>query len=330
LALIAPSKSKPIFSNRTAPDEQRPRRTPRGTRRAAQSHDRIITTSKEQAAELKKLTDEIKAANSILDAKDEADAKKRDREDAAAIRNGASPEDVAAKRAQDDQAVKFEKIDRDLKPAAEAANKAFRDTQTAQEEIRKVKGMPDAKREDIEAAETAAREKDEEFKRRKDEYDRQLAIAREQRRGIREETTGKVEDLGAEKSTRLRQEADTKAKAEARAAEQAQRQAEAERRRAQQAEERRTRGVQDDAGDALGIARDIRGAGGNASQLEQRAKAAMSNPSQANQDELEKILDGILNHLERQSQNPSKGVDPRKLKEIERKVEILEQRIRNS
>jgi hypothetical protein len=101
--------------------------------------DRILAKGEEQVDEIKKLADELRAANALFDAKDQTEAAKRDGQDAAAIRNGADPDDVRAQRAKDDAAVERARIDRELNASNPGLQESFekaRAARLAQEELK--------------------------------------------------------------------------------------------------------------------------------------------------------------------------------------------------
>ena len=76
--------------------------------------ERVLQRGIIQVEEIKKLSADLRAANALLDAKDSADSAARDRADARKIREGADPDDVRSKRAEDDAATAYEGIARDV------------------------------------------------------------------------------------------------------------------------------------------------------------------------------------------------------------------------
>lgn len=189
--------------------------------------DRIITDSKEQTAALKALSDEIAAANKILDAKDAADAKARDRADAEAIRNGGAPEDVRAKRAADDAEKEIERINRGLVQKRADTNAAYDMIGITKGELGTLERDPKTKREDIEAAMQAVAAAEAAFARSKLELAIAEEVAAQQRRGVREGAAASVDGFSFEKQQRIereRQQAERDARAEQLRRERAERQ----------------------------------------------------------------------------------------------------------
>lgn len=84
--------------------------------------DRIIEGWERQRDEIKKITSEIQSANKILDARDAADVKQRDREDAELVRAGADPLEVERSRAKWNEKREIDSIDRGLDPHISEVN----------------------------------------------------------------------------------------------------------------------------------------------------------------------------------------------------------------
>jgi hypothetical protein len=78
----------------------------------AEAIDRMIAKGVVQEAEIRKLAAAIRDANALLDAEAKLAATKRDGEDAAAVRAGKAPEDVAAERAKFDEEQALAAIER--------------------------------------------------------------------------------------------------------------------------------------------------------------------------------------------------------------------------
>lgn len=203
-----------------------------------QAIDRLIAKGITQRDELKAMAAEIKAANAILDAKDDADGKARDRADAAAIRDGANPEDVAAKRAQDDGEKEISKINRGLDSKAPEVQAAYDNLTAAKGNAERVANTDGAKAADIEKAKKQVEDLQKEYDNQSREFETAKKVAEEARRGAREEASGKTEALAADKAERLQKEkaaaekkaADEKARADKEAAKQADAQLREERR----------------------------------------------------------------------------------------------------
>ncbi len=199
---------------------------------------RLIAKGITQRDELKAMAAEIKAANAILDAKDDADGKARDRADAAAIRDGANPEDVAAKRAQDDGEKEISKINRDLDSKAPEVQAAYNNLTAAKGNAERVANTDGAKAADIEKAKKQVEDLQKEYDSQSRQFETAKKVAEEARRGAREEASGKAEALAADKAERLQKEkvasekkaADEKAKQDRDAARQAAEQLREERR----------------------------------------------------------------------------------------------------
>lgn len=260
--------------------------------------DRVIERGIVQVEAIKKLSNDLKKANALLNAKDAADAAERDNADASAIRAGADPDDVRAARAKADAEKELARINRELDEkrvglqekfensnqykvnADELAAGPAKEKANAQAEIERLKkerkelleereNLPafdmsrrskinasliqneqsttrnnsildapeDPKvRAGIEAAKKKAEEAAAEFQRQKDEIAQAEAIAREQRRTVRANAAGTVDDAAGSKASRL--EAEKKADADKQrrdeeARQRAQAQAEADRARAE-------------------------------------------------------------------------------------------------
>lgn len=181
----------------------------------ADAIDRIIDKGIKQADEIKKLTGAILAANAILDARDKAEAAERDNKDAAAVRSGASPEDVAAARAKDDAAKEVDRINRGLDPKIAEVQTAFENLQNRKINAQTLETTPGAKPEDLTDALAKVREAQQDFENQKAELEDLKQIADLERRAARAVAAGKVDGLSADKAERLQKE---KAAAEKQAA----------------------------------------------------------------------------------------------------------------
>lgn len=181
--------------------------------------DRMIKSGIKQADEIKKITDAIRDANEILDAKDDADSIARDRADAAAIRGGADKFEVEKKRAADDGEKEIERINRELDAKAAALQIAFENSQKAQGKAQELEQSPlKIPREKVEAERAQADTLKKEFEQQQRDFETAKAKAAEQRRGVREGVAGRVEDLTGNQEQAV---AAAKAKAEAAAAKEA-------------------------------------------------------------------------------------------------------------
>jgi hypothetical protein len=197
--------------------------------------DRLIERGIVQKDALKKMAAEIAAANEILDAKDDADAKARDRADEKEIRDGAAPEDVQARRAKDDAETELRKINRGLDEKAPSVQAAFDNLNQGKRNLDAVSNAPDSAKPEGQEAVKKARDRVKELQDEYDELQREFntakRVADEQRRGVREVQGGTVDGLAADKVDRLAKEkesADRRAETEARKAEAAEKRAAAE------------------------------------------------------------------------------------------------------
>lgn len=181
----------------------------------AEAIDRMLAKGIQTAEDLKDVAREIAAANAILEARDEADAAKRDREDAQAIRNGAAPEDVRSRRAEDDARAEIERINRGTKEKAEAANSAYRNLQTAKVNEGEIGNMKGATMDDMKRARDQVERMQKEYERAKKEFEVADAVAREQRRGVRETAAGTVAEQEAAKRQRLERDQEERNRVEA-------------------------------------------------------------------------------------------------------------------
>lgn len=201
----------------------------------AEAIDRLINKGILTADQLQDIARRIKAANDIIDATDSADAAQRDAADAAAIRSGANPEDIAARRAQDDAAKRIEQINRGLDPQIAQTQAAFDNAANARATASNIRQSPDATPEAIAKAEKQAAEKQAEALRLQEELQTAKAVAEQERRRVRIQAEASVQDLTFERDQRLQKEQQA-------AQQKAQRQA--ERQAAQQQRDRLT-GAQD-------------------------------------------------------------------------------------
>jgi hypothetical protein len=167
---------------------------------------RMIDGGMKTADELKEVARQIAAANAILAAADAADAAERDVSDAARIRAGEAPEDVRAERAAIERDRELERIQRGLAPEAERTQGLYDRAARATGNAERAKADPRASKEIIEAASQKAEEARKDFAAAKQKYDEALAVAIEQRRGVRAKYEGTVGEARGDKETRLRRE----------------------------------------------------------------------------------------------------------------------------
>ncbi|MCU0797562.1 MAG: hypothetical protein MUF31_16705 [Akkermansiaceae bacterium] len=168
--------------------------------------DRMIESGTRQRDEIAKLAAEIASANRILDARDQADAAARDREDAAAIAAGKAPEDVRADRARYDAEQERGRITRSTIGPQQAYDVARQEADQRRENANRVAANPDATPEKIREAKQKQAEAEAERDRLRQELEEALAIAEQRRRAVRERESGTIEDAGREKEARLARE----------------------------------------------------------------------------------------------------------------------------
>jgi hypothetical protein len=167
---------------------------------------RMIDGGVKSAEELKEVARQIAAANAILAAADAADAMERDVSDAARIRAGEAPEDVRAERAAIERDRELERIQRGLAPEAERTQGLYDRWARATGNAERAKADPRANKETIDAGIKKAEEAKNDFEAAKKKYDEALAVAIEQRRGVRAKYEGTVGEARSDKETRLRRE----------------------------------------------------------------------------------------------------------------------------
>ena len=167
---------------------------------------KIIENGRMTADEMKNLAKEIADSQKVISAKDAADAKKRDAEDAARIRGGASKEGVAADRAAYDRDQAIAAVNRDVEGKARMANTRYADMQSANYALEAVKRNENATPEDVEKASKAADDAKKAYDEAVREWKTADAIAAEARRGIGYEYERKVADEGKNKADRIAKE----------------------------------------------------------------------------------------------------------------------------
>jgi hypothetical protein len=168
--------------------------------------DKLTSASREMAARVNDTAKELARANAILDAKDAADAAERDAADAARVRGGAAPEDVRAERAAFNRDKELERINRRLEPEAARVQNLFDSKQQAFGDANRVLAAPGATSEQMGKAALAAAKAASEFEQAKQEYEKALAIAVEQRRGVNARFEGEVGDAAGDKAARIERE----------------------------------------------------------------------------------------------------------------------------
>lgn len=311
----------------------------RAAQQQAEAVDRVIMNGRRTAEQLREVAREIAAANAILDARDDADASERDKQDADRIRGGEAPEDVRADRAAYDRDRQLESINRKLEPKAATTQALFEESQQAAGNAQRAKEDPRATREDKERAAKEAEAARAAFERAKREYDAELAVAMEQRRGVRANFEGNVADAGFDKQTRLQKEAADKARKEAadqaRKEREAKREAEAEQRRKERSSEA-GRDLDNSAArfgsDAGEAARKL--GRGKVGEILERAGSAIARKGedQPGQDlEWTGKMISMMERLVADAESRRKGgsADAETIRNIKRQMEIFEKRMRN-
>lgn len=176
----------------------------------AASIDRMISSGIRQTDEIKRLADEVKAANAILDAKGDADAAARDRADAAAKRQpGANAAEIDKARAQWDADQAVAKIERDRMSAEDAAQTANENADTAVNNAVAVNYDPTSTPEDRAKANDAAKAAQAERERLADIATTARRVAAERIRATREKAAGRIEQIDGDQAAQ-RKAADDK------------------------------------------------------------------------------------------------------------------------
>jgi hypothetical protein len=170
--------------------------------------DRLISSGRATAKELTQVSSEIAAANALLAATAAANASVRDLQDAERIRAGANKEDVAIDRAAFDRDQQLEQINAGLLPASATTQALFEDSRIAATNAENVRSDPRATTEQIKEAQQKAIEAEAAFTEAKKQYDNALAIANQQRVGVRAEYENTVRGAASSRDTRLSREAE--------------------------------------------------------------------------------------------------------------------------
>lgn len=264
---------------------------------AAKDHaaavDRIIQSGIRQTDEIKRLADEVKAANAVLDAKDDADSAARTRADAAAIRGGADPAAVATARAHYDAEQAMAKIQREREQADAAARAAMFDAEQAQNNYLRVY-VPGAKQGAVDDARASRDAKGSAAREAVNNAADFGNVANHRERKIREEEAAKIERIAAEAEDRRIAAEDATARKSAEDSAKAAREASRE-------EERRQAAALATARGAFGVANDAEGLGagaGGIARLRQHAAAVQANPTAGNNAELVAMVQQLLKHFE--------------------------------
>lgn len=146
--------------------------------------DRLVAGATRTADQIKALANEIRDANRVLDARDSADARRRDAADAARIRAGEDPDVVRADRAAFDRDQALGKINRDQAAQAANVNNLFQnavDSRTVVGDLERRGASP----EDLAEARKKAEQAQKAFEDARREYQVASEIADERRREVR-------------------------------------------------------------------------------------------------------------------------------------------------
>ena len=174
--------------------------------------NRMLANSLKSADELAVMARRIKDANALMDEKASADASARERADNAAIRAGAAPEDIAAKRADFDAAAKLAQLQREKDAAFKASQEAADNLLQANRNQERMGQAAGTTKGDYQKAKDQVASQQKIFDLARAEYEQVKAIHEERIRGIREETAGRKESLAAEKTARVQKETDAAGK----------------------------------------------------------------------------------------------------------------------
>ena len=169
---------------------------------AAVLSDEISDQYTKQSEALKGLIDQLNEAKQITSAEDKVWAAQRDNADAAAIRGGAVPEDVKAKRAADDAYRAKSRIDYELKTEETLLRQKQKLADEAEAGSAKQKADKGSTPEQLAAAEKMAREAREAADEAQRKYDQNSTVKGLDKVAIDERATGKISGLQASKSTR--------------------------------------------------------------------------------------------------------------------------------
>ena len=123
----------------------------------AEAIDRMISKGRMTADQLQKISTEIAAANQIIAAKADADAKARDAADAAAVRGGKPQDEVDAERAPFDRDQALAAINARVDAKSDMTNRLFQDSRVANSNLADVKGDPNATPEGLAKAKKRSR-----------------------------------------------------------------------------------------------------------------------------------------------------------------------------
>jgi hypothetical protein len=208
---------------------------------AGDAAERLNGIREESKAAIDAEISSLESLNRIQNADDSAYKAQRDREDAAAIRGGAAPEDVKATRARDDAAMELRKIDREEAIASAGLREASNAAIGAEGNLNVIKQSPNATPEQIAEAQKTADELKERLRtmEQKAEEERRINVSR--RREVRDRAQGRIEGYQGDKDDRLKREAEQQAAKEKRDADRKAAQEDAARRKNETAAERRTR-----------------------------------------------------------------------------------------
>lgn len=184
---------------------------------AAVLSDEITDQYEKQSDALKGLIDQLNEARQVTAAEDKVYAAQRDNADAAAIRAGAAPEDVKAKRAEDDAARAKARIDFELNNEKKLLLEKQKLADETEAGTAKLKADKGATPEQIAAAEKMAKQAREAAEEAERKLDQNTTVKGLEKQAIDERASGKVSGLQASKADREEAEQKRAEQAQARA-----------------------------------------------------------------------------------------------------------------
>jgi hypothetical protein len=168
----------------------------------------IAAEFERQSEALKDLLAELDSVRKVTAAEDKVTAAKRDNEDAAAIRAGANPEDVKAKRVQDDAALAKSRIDWELNNDKKLLLEKQKLAEEASRGLEKLKADPGASPEQIQEAEAILEKAKKIAADAERKFAEKTALAPLKKEEIDTKAAGRLADLNATKDARIRREKD--------------------------------------------------------------------------------------------------------------------------
>ncbi len=173
---------------------------------AAVLTDEITEQYERQAEALQGLIDKLAHTKKVVAAEDALNAAKRDNQDAAAIRDGAAPEDVRVKRAVDDGIQAKARVDYELGLEKTMAIEKQNLAEKLQQELKKLQEDGGATAEQITTAQEVVTQATNEASNQDHKLRNESELAPLEKAAIDTRTQGKVSDLTAQKNTRIERE----------------------------------------------------------------------------------------------------------------------------